>query len=62
MSEIQFFTEVNASSFWKSLRKTLRSNIFLLNYITLEHDITFTFNLNYPFTVLNSLAEDIIPR
>ena len=49
MSEIQFFTEVNASSFWKSLRKTLRSNIFLLNYITLEHDITFTFSLKLSF-------------
>ena len=42
------------SSFWKSLLKTLKSNIFPLNYITesksnkvitLEHDITFTFSL-----------------
>ena len=50
MSEVQVFsTRWMISSFWKSLLKTLKSNIFFLNYITLEHDITFTFSLKLAF-------------
>ena len=37
------------SSFWKSLLKTLKSNILFLNYISLELYITFTFSLKLSF-------------
>ena len=50
MSEVQVFSpRWMISSFWKSLLKTLKSNIFFLNYINLEHDITFTFSLKLSF-------------
>ena len=50
MSEVQVFSpRWMISSFWKSLLKTLKSNIFFLNYINLEHDITFTFSLILSF-------------
>ena len=50
MSEVQVFSpRLMICSFWKSLLKTLKSNIFFFNYITLEHDITFTFILKLSF-------------
>ena len=50
MSEVQIFSpRWMISLFWKSPLKTPKSNFFFLNYISLEHDITFTFSLKLSF-------------